>query len=394
MPQRRMMHFDQRSRYAISPQMLVRVAGLASLLGTSVACSSDLDFDSGASHSGTLAQERSRSASGDVSTWTSWHMPLSVCFSQPALGMPGHMSPVTFLQRATSYFDVLVSTWGRVPGVSFDSSCTPSERLNILLRDDVPDHDSSHCGIPSGCVIYGVNNGVFVHETGHGLGLSHELQRVDAQLCPEEQFALDTWHRCEAADAAGQPCTAADYNAIFYPNPPVSSPTYLTNEDRSFLQWSLDNNEPDPSYKLLTIYDRQSVMNYCAGSPADPDFGREPGDFMPTALDLLGVEMLYPLSSGTPLGCKQGCFKTSTGVVARGDAVVTSDWTARGALNVPISLTTAPGGTTIPASALPSGTASVNYYYWDPRGVRRSGTAISQKSNSMHAALVSSTTVL
>jgi len=386
MRQRRMIALTNPHPSVAPAWVLVRAVGLAGLMVAVASCSGDLGLDSDPGRPDVLGQERSGAASGDVNTWTSWHMPLSVCFTQPAVGQSGHMSDATFTSRADGYFAVLVSTWGRVPGVSFNKDCVASERLNILLSDDVA---TSQCGL-SGCVIYGLSDNVFVHETGHGLGLAHEHQRSDhGPYCAGEQAYVDKLQRCHTADVAGQPCTADDYNGIFYPNPPATTPQYLTQSNRDFLQWSLDNNLPDSSYTLLTLYDPQSIMNYCSA-----EFGRLPEDSAPTALDLLGVAMLYPQSNGSPLGCGKGCFKTSTGVIVRTDGVVMSDWMARGAISVPISLTTTPGGSTLPASALPSGTATITHYNWDPRSVRRSGTAVTQKSNSVHAALVSSVMVL
>jgi hypothetical protein len=128
-------------------------------------------------------------------------------------------------------------------------------------------------------------------------------------------------------------------------------------------------------------------MSYCAG---EPPLTRDAGDPLPTDLDLLGVEMLYPRASGYKLKCASGCFVTGNGVVVRANGAITNEWMARGALAVPMSLTGTPGGTSIPATSIASGSSTVTYNFWDPRGVARAGSGTAVKSDAHHAAIVAS----
>lgn len=72
----------------------------------------------------------------------------------------------------------------------------------------------------------------------------------------------------------------------------------------------------------LTEYDPDSVMNYC----------KSDGRFL-TALDQLGIEMLYPFAGTRDVECGEGCFKTTfRTLLVRLDGAAVDEWTARGAL--------------------------------------------------------------
>jgi len=72
---------------------------------------------------------------------------------------------------------------------------------------------------------------------------------------------------------------------------------------------------------FLTVYDEESIMNetYCGFRPAL------------TAIDELGVEIVYPGSDYQPLAGTFS-FRLAGGMVIRDNGVFTTDWTRRGAL--------------------------------------------------------------
>ncbi len=137
---------------------------------------------------------------------------------------------------------------------------------------------------------------------------------------------------------------------------------------------------PDVKAEPLTAYDGTSIMDYC-----NVENGRDPSDFRPNALDLLGAEMLYADNRTYPLGCTRGCFHNATGLIVRSDGVLTSPWTQRGAINILLQS----GSPTQSAGSLPNGTSSLTLRFFDPRGTLRTASGTVTKSNGLHAAVVS-----
>ncbi len=82
------------------------------------------------------------------------------------------------------------------------------------------------------------------------------------------------------------------------------------------------------TYNLLTDYDPTSIMSYCTIAN-----GRDPLDYDMTALDALGVEILYPEGPDLPIRCNAGCIDTADGAILRTDGSARDDWTFRGGLN-------------------------------------------------------------
>jgi hypothetical protein len=355
-------------------------------------CSAGDLGDTGTSRDESLSTAQEAAQTPMLSTWTPWRMPLALCIQrgQTDPNESGYYDPVTFETVAQNTLDLIARTWGLVPGMSFFRSCSPAEKMTLKLFSDSGGGGCS-VGVGAVCEIRPTDNDwQVVHEIGHGLGMHHEHQRSEFVACPGHQALIDAWNRCTAAyDATPkQPCTAADVNFIFNPDPNVSVPTIITAEQRAKIEEVRTANLPDPNAAKLTVYDPQSVMSYCG-----IEFG---GSEKPTNFDLLGMEMLYPLNTGHKLRCKKGCFNTPSGVVVRTDGIVTSGWFARGAIRVPMSLTTATSASpsTISATSLPSGTASVSFTLLDPRGNRRTGSGTSLKSNAVHAAIAASTRVV
>jgi hypothetical protein len=235
--------------------------------------------------------------------------------------------------------------------------------------------------------------GTVVHEVGHGLGFQHEHKRNGGEC---EAARVTGCLNCKAQIDASQACAAADWNACAAGNPilpmPVTTPqTFSTSSPQyAVILDMLNNNGPDPSLELLTVYDPLSIMSYCANIN-----GRAADDFHPTALDLLGMEMTYPLNTTYPIGCKSGCFQTGNGAITRTDGMVTTRWMTRGAQNViMISPVNGQNVTFLATSALPAGSSTLSFSFRPPRGglLTTSGTLIN--SNAMHAALVPSSVLL
>lgn len=114
--------------------------------------------------------------------------------------------------------------------------------------------------------------------------------------------------------------------------------------------------------EYLTRYDLESSMNYCR------DDTRPNSDTGLTALDELGMEMLYPHSSSLELACGRGCLKTSNGVLVSDDGQIGDEWMSRGALewwrsSDPLSWSRRDGeiasGRWLDAQVLPQGVSNV-----------------------------------
>lgn len=329
--------------------------------------------------------------------WSRRPMPLQICTEKNENN--GSLSERVYSTWKTWVFDALAATWGRVPGISFKnvgecSSATSVDMKITLIRGG----GSGTCGGGVGdCTVSGMSDAsgtdgnvstiaeadlkrTTVHEVGHGLGLLHEHQMPGRPpLCPFEQSVLDGCTRC----INNNPCAAADFNNCFLDSK-TSSQT-LTADQRNVAQSRINDRTVISNAPVLTTYDPMSIMNYCAGVN-----GRQAGDYQPTRLDLLGMEMLYPSDRTYPIGCDVNCFYSSDGVIVRSDGAITSDWTARGSVNVTMQWGSIVGRA-VAAAALPNGTSTVTYTFKEPRGtsiMRGSGTV--SKSDSLHAAIISS----
>jgi hypothetical protein len=344
-----------------------------------------------------VAATESPIAAYKFDTWTAWSMPINVCFTKSTV--TGQIPTDTQYSALKALaMSAAQGSWGTVPGVSIvnkgDCSGTTSTYLHIDISWGPWWGGVCGVGVGTTCSVGGGTDdqpmqeffkSVVVHEVGHALGFPHEHQRVDAVNC--NQALVDACNRCKHAVDAGQACAAADWNTCVVPDTLVTTPQVFGTNSAQYgkLQEMLGNNGPDASFVLLTAFDPLSIMSYCAEQN-----GRAQGDSRPTPLDLLGLEMLYPVNSNYPIGCQNGCFATGTGAITRTDGFVTTNWMARGARSITlINPNNGLEATSLATSSLPAGSSQLTFKFRAPRTgalLTTAGTLVN--ANDAHAALV------
>jgi hypothetical protein len=296
-------------------------------------------------------------------------------------------------------FAALNATWGTIPGVTFTDvgECAGAAfDMSVTFTNDA---FGGSCGRGVGnCAVNGPDmdvsanaqstiQGVAVHEIGHGMGLLHEHQMPGAPpLCPYEKGILDSCRSCIAASDMGTPCAVSHYKGCFGKTIVIAH--ILDGNERATAQRYIDDRATVSDAKVLTTYDPLSIMDYCNYTN-----GRDRTDFTATALDRLGMEMLYPSTRTYGIGCGGGCLYSGDGVILRSNGAITSEWAARGAAGITMTWG-AFVGASIPASLLPSDRSSLTYTFPEPRGTTRTGSGYVNKTDSLHGAIVSSLLVL
>ncbi len=286
---------------------------------------------------------------------------------------------------------VLNETWGRAPGLSFNESCSPSDPSQIVLTltnqagwGQCGSGKGAACTVGASATDPVAFRRVLVHEVGHGLGLAHEHQTPTNQpLCLREQVIYDGCLQC----ADGE-CSAQDYKDCFLlgtaPSPVVKLPPTGDYSQAAAKDRQLQR-EPDYTARALTRYDPLSLMGYC-----QVDFNGPGDSHNPTVFDLLAVEMLYSADRNYGLGCDVGCLLTKTGVVISSTGSLVSEWTGRGAYNIPMRISGSNAKVfSLAASQLPAGFSTLSYTFRDPWDNPRHGGGTVERSDAKFAAMVS-----
>jgi hypothetical protein len=340
-------------------------------------------------------------AAYDFSTWTAWTMPVDVCFLKDTNLTP---TAAQYTSLQSTIMAGLQQTWGQVPGVSFVShgdcgAIPPSNYLHLVVHWEAGAGGVCGAGVGTTCHFGGATDTqsnidflkqVATHEVGHGLGLAHEHQRVDANSC--EKALADACVRCKQSIDANQSCAAADWNTCnethtcvattpLTPAQAMQTCVPLNQTPYQKMAENIGNNAAIATLQRMTAYDPDSIMNYC----------RQASGYQLTPLDLLGLEMIYPLNVNYPIGCSDSCFYANGGVITRQDhGAVTTSWMTRGALNVTlIDPVTSQQGTTIATQHLAAGSSQLTFRFIAPRTQQRlttTGTLVN--SDATHTALL------
>jgi hypothetical protein len=365
------------------------------------ACGGEAIEDSGETAS--LGVNTEAATAFGLSKWSRRPMPAKFCTkldNSKATNQNFKLSLDTYNTIRWWVIDALQETWAQAPGVTFVDMGTCLEgsldiTIALTAADPTAPYDdrNGRCGYGTGqCTVWAYDGdfsedsltkikAIVVHEVGHGLGLIHEHQMPGGSPCATVTVQLAACISCQDGT-----CPPSDYDNCLHPDvPSTANPMHLDSGEIAYAKDKVANLSPDTSARPLTPYDGLSVMDYCAG-----ENGRDPTDYMPTRLDLLGMEMLYPDNRSYPVGCGTACLYSSDGVIVRTGSTVTSDWTARG--GVGIKLVGGATSFTIPPGIDGDGTVSLNFV--DPRGTTRVASRPMHKSAGLYAAVVLASTAV
>ena len=320
-------------------------------------------------------------------SWSPHDMPLKIRYSvtEELDAASEKATPEQFSAIQALAEQGLSETWGQLPGVSF-RTVSSEEDVQVRIR-------WARKGRAYGETILGGTGVVLtadpthpdrtknavVHEMGHVLGLQYLQQRPDAEShnCAAIRETVEACRACRdgvCTDPEFQGCTGQSRSGV-----PAEKRAERVGEI-----WGRIGPRPD-AVVLTKHWDPYSSMNFC-----NEEAGRPETDYMPTPQDMLAMEMLYPVRTGNPIGCGDGCFYTDGGVIVRVDGSITTDWVARGSVDV-IMRINGELGTYLTVLSLPNGESQQRFPFWDPVWFRKlwaEGQVI--KANGVHTAVLNS----
>jgi hypothetical protein len=305
-----------------------------------------------------------------------WGSQIAVCFTE--LGTSPDTG-ISFAQARALIFATLAETWQAASSLELtDAGTCPSARtgnsLEIVL-DGIPGHGgggSCQFGPGATCTVGLHGTGVswfkwlLVHEIGHAIGFGHEHQRMgesgahEVPLCESEQ-------------------------------------QHFAEQNPNVVPIALDK---------LTVFDPRSVMNYCGGN-----------DYRLSALDALGVEILYPRQPPRIVGTQgPAAFANAAGdellLPEHHVVLLETDWSQRGALDAVFRMQSSYAapfwcdgdvcGPTLPSTigfgprtwaVTRPGSRNVHFAFIGPQTQARLSTVRLTSDSSAHTALVMAATM-